>query len=278
MQTKRTIDKNKNARIIKCGDKMKKYKLYLLDMDGTIYLGNRLFPQTPAFLQYIKDIGGRYMFLTNNSSKSASVYVEKLKNMGIAATKDDFLTSAYATFIYLKETYGNKKLYVLGTQSLYDEFSEWGLNVTTAVEDDVEALVIGYDTELTYQKLEDACVLLGRGVDYIATHPDMLCPTEYGFAPDCGCFCEMLHHATGRKPKVIGKPYPEMVLMALKQTGVDKSEAIFLGDRMYTDIACALNAGIDAGLVLTGETTLDMASKSEIKPTYILDSISDCII
>lgn len=257
---------------------LKKYKLYLLDMDGTIYLGNRLFEKTPAFLQYIKDIGGKYMFLTNNSSKSAVVYVEKLKKMGIEASKEDFLTSSYATYIYLKETYGNKKLYVLGTQSLYNEFCEWGLNVTTSPDDDVECLVIGYDTELTYQKLEDACILLGRGVDYVATHPDMLCPTEYGFAPDCGCFCQMLEHATGRTPKVIGKPYPEMVLMALKQTGVEKQDAIFLGDRMYTDIACAINAGIDAGLVLTGETTLEQAQQSDIKPTYILGGIEDCMI
>lgn len=257
---------------------MKKYKLYLLDMDGTIYLGNRLFEKTPAFLQYIRDNGGKYMFLTNNSSKSATVYVEKLKKMGIDAKREDFLTSSYATYIYLKETYGNKKLYVLGTQSLYKEFCEWGLNVTTSLDDDIECLVIGYDTELTYQKLEDACILLGRGVDYVATHPDMLCPTEYGFAPDCGCFCQMLEHATGRTPKVIGKPYPEMVLMALKQTGVEKQDAIFLGDRIYTDIACAINAGIDAGLVLTGETTLEQAKQSDIKPTYILNGIEDCMI
>ena len=257
---------------------MRKYKLYLLDMDGTIYLGNRLFDYTQSFLQYVKKNGGKYMFLTNNSSKSAEIYVEKLSRMGIAATSEDFLTSSYATYLYLKEKYSGKKIYVLGTRSLIDEFAKWGLWVTDRLEDDVECLTVGYDTELTYGKLEDACILLGRGADYVATHPDMVCPTEYGFVPDCGAVCEMLEHATGRKPKVIGKPQPEMVLLALQKYSVSKNDAILLGDRLHTDIACALNAGIDAGLVLSGETTMEVAVKNKVKPTYILNSIADCMI
>ncbi len=251
---------------------LKKVKLFLLDMDGTIYLDNDLFDGTLEFLEYVKSIGGRYIFLTNNSSKSVDKYIEKLAGMGINATKDDFLTSVDATVERLKgSTY--KKIYVFGTGSFKEQLRENGFNITDNLEDDIDCLVMGYDTELTFKKLEDACILLGRGVDYIATNPDWVCPTWYGFVPDCGSISQILCNATKRMPEFIGKPQPFMVELALKKTGFKKSETAIIGDRLYTDIACGVNAGINTVFVLSGEGTLKDVEKGETKPKYIFENI-----
>lgn len=214
------------------------------------------------------------MFVTNNSSKSAVSYVEKLKRLGIEATVEDFLTSVNASVLYLKKNFPNKKIYALGTESFKKELLESGINVTDKLEDDIDVLIMGYDTELTYRKLEDACILLGRGVDYVATNPDLVCPTEYGSAPDCGSVSIMLKNATGRTPYFIGKPEPAMINLCLEKTGIDVTDAIMVGDRLYTDIASGVNAGIDTALVLSGETDIKTAEESDIKPTYILNDIS----
>lgn len=258
---------------------MKKYKLYLLDMDGTIYLGNNLFPQTLPFLNFVRNIGAEYMFLTNNSSSGTDKYIRRLNGLGIdGVTPSEFLTSTYATMLYLKENYPNKKLYALGTESFKAELRAGGINIVDDIEDGIDALVMGFDTELTFKKLEDACKLLPTGIDYIATHPDFVCPTEYGSVPDCGAVTEMLYMATGRRPIVIGKPQPTMIELALKERGLEKGDAIFIGDRLYTDIASGCNAGIDTAFVLSGEGTLEDLKTSDAKPTYVLDNIGGCII
>lgn len=250
------------------GDK----KLFLLDMDGTIYLGNKLFDGTIDFLNNVLTHGGRYVFVTNNSSKSVDAYVEKLRGIGIESTAEDFLTSADVTAVYLKEK-GYKKIYVLGTKSLISQLSGAALPVTDALCDDIDCLCMGFDTELTFKKLEDACKILGRGVDYIATNPDLVCPTEYGYVPDCGSVSEMLYNATKRRPIFIGKPSPQMPLAAMKKFGRTKEETVVVGDRLYTDIACGVNAGVDTVFVLSGEGTLADVKKSDAKPTYIYDNI-----
>ena len=193
---------------------LKDKKLFLLDMDGTIYLGDRIFDGTIDFLNYVKSIGGKYMFLTNNSSKSVEKYIEKLGKLGIKAVKDDFTTSAQATGLYLQKNNKDDLIYVFGTKSLKEELLLYGLNITDKLEDGINCLVMGFDTELTFQKLEDACILLNQGVDYIATNPDWVCPTEYGYVPDCGSVSTMLYNATKRLPKFIGKPEPTMVELA----------------------------------------------------------------
>ena len=251
---------------------LKDKKLFLLDMDGTIYLDNDLFDGTIDFLNYVKSIGGRYIFLTNNSSKSVDKYVEKLSTLGITATADDFLTSVNATVVYLKmQSY--KKIYAFGTKSFISQLQSEGLPVTDKLEDDIDCLCMGFDTELAFQKLEDACILLGRGVDYIATNPDWVCPTWYGFVPDCGSVSEMLYNATKRRPIFIGKPEPAMVELALDKTGFKKEEAAIMGDRLYTDIACGVNAGISSIFVLSGEGTMEDLAKSEVKPEFVYDNI-----
>jgi len=256
-------------------NKLSDKKLFLLDMDGTIYLGNRLLDGTLDFLKYIHETGRRYMFLTNNSSKSVENYVEKLGGMGIKSTKDDFLTSTQATVVYLIKYYNNRKIYGLGTKSFRQELIQSGLNIVEKLEDDISCLVTGFDTELSFQKLEDACMLLYRKVDFIATNPDLVCPTEYGYVPDCGSVCGMLYNATKRKPIFIGKPEPDMVNLAIEKTGYEKEEAILIGDRLYTDIACGIAAGISTALVLSGETTRDEAEKSKQKPEFIFNDIQE---
>ncbi len=251
---------------------LKQKRLFLLDMDGTIYLDNDLFDGTLDFLNYVKQSGGRYMFLTNNSSKSVNKYVEKLKGLGISATADDFLTSTDATIVELKKG-GFHKIYAFGTESFQEQLASEGLPITNTLDDDIDCLCMGYDTSLTYQKLEDACILLGRGVAYIATNPDWVCPTQYGFAPDCGSVSEMLYRATKRRPKFIGKPQPEMVNLALQKSGFKREDAVIFGDRLYTDIACGINAGISTVFVLSGEGTMEDVEESPQKPDYIFENI-----
>ena len=253
-------------------------KLFLLDMDGTIYLDNDLFDGTLEFLDRIKKKGGKYLFVTNNSSKSTDAYVSKLNRIGIPACEDDFLTSTDATIIYLNNNYQGKKFYVVGTKSFVKQLSEAGVIVTETIEDDVFGIVLSNDNELTFKKLEDTCILLGReNMVYIATNPDWVCPTAFGYVPDCGSFAEMIGRATGKHPLFIGKPKPEMLLLALSKYNYSKEEALMIGDRLYTDIASGYNAGIDTVFVLSGEGTMKDLNESEIKPTYVMNSIKDLL-
>ena len=248
-------------------------KLFLLDMDGTIYLGDRLFDGAAEFLRRVRARGGRYVFLTNNSSRGTEAYIEKLARMGITAQPEDFLTSADAAIAYLKKTYSGALYYVCGTQSLKSQLRAAGLRVTDTLTDGIDVLLLGYDTELTYQKLEDCCILLGRGVDYVATHPDLVCPTSYGCAPDCGSVIAMLDTACHRRPRVIGKPQPEMVTLALERFACAPKDACLIGDRVYTDIACGRNAGIDTVFVLSGEGVEADREKYGVQPTWTLPNI-----
>lgn len=248
-------------------------KLFLLDMDGTLYLDDQVFDGTLDLLARVKAGGGRALFLTNNSSRSVHTYVEKLARLGIAAGEADFLTSTQATIAYLNQTLPGRLFYAFGTAAFRRELAEAGIRVTDRLQADVEGLVMGFDTELTFQKLDDACRLLGRDIPYIATNPDWVCPTDYGYVPDCGSISEALFRATGRRPQFIGKPQPEMVYMALAKADMAAADAVLIGDRLYTDIACGCNAGIDTILVLSGESTMDDVAVSDHPPTAIFPDI-----
>lgn len=241
-------------------------RLFLFDLDGTLYLGNQLFPFTQELLAAIRAAGKRYLFMTNNSSKSVADYVKKLGRLGIAAGEDDFITSAQATAHYLREHYPTERFYVGGTRSLLREFADAGLSVTDRREDGVSAVVVGFDTELTFAKLDDLSFLLRRAIPYIATHPDLVCPTEYGSVPDCGAVCEMLFYATGRRPLVIGKPEPLMPRLAMERLGVSPAETMVVGDRLHTDIACGLRAEAHTLLVFSGESTPETLAASPLQP------------
>lgn len=248
-------------------------RLFLLDMDGTIYLDEQLFDGVTAFLRRARELGGRYLFLTNNSSRGVEGYIEKMHRLGIATTRDDFLTSVDATVRHLRRHLPGKKCYVFGTRSFYHQLEEAGIPVTDDREDGVDVLLCGFDTELTFQKLEDACILLKRGAEWIATNPDWVCPTWYGSVPDCGSVCQMLTRATGRQPLVIGKPKPAMVELALEKTGFSPEQAVIIGDRLYTDVACGVNAGIDSIFVLSGEGVLADIEEFDIHPTWVYENI-----
>ena len=254
-------------------ERIKNVKLFLFDMDGTLYLGDRLYDFTPELLAQIKLSGGKYMFMTNNSSKSVVDYIKKLDRLGIKAEYDDFITSSQATAYYLEKNYKGSCLYVCGTESLKEELRRGGFEVTDDLEK-VDLIVMGFDTELTFKKLHDVSYLLltRKDIPYIATNPDYVCPTEFGSVPDCGSVCDMLYNVSKRRPIFIGKPEPLMPILAMEKTGYSKEETAVIGDRIYTDIKSGLNAGVLSILVMSGETTVDILNASEEKPHLVLES------
>lgn len=257
---------------------LKSIQLYLFDMDGTLYLGERLFAFTRELLDTLRATGRRYLFMTNNSSKSVEDYIKKLKKLEIPAVKEDFITSSQATAWYLQKHHPGKTLYVCGTRSLQRELRQAGFTVTEDVEK-TQCIVMGFDTELTFRKLQDVCYLLStRGdIPYIATNPDYVCPTEFGSVPDCGSVCDMVFNATGKRPVVIGKPSPLMPELAMEKTGFSKEETAVVGDRIYTDIKSGLNAGIAGILVMSGETTREILDESPDKPDLVLEDASEIL-
>ena len=253
-------------------------KLYLFDMDGTLYLGNRLYDFTLELLETLRKNGRKYLFMTNNSSKSVEDYVKKLEKLGICATREDFMTSSQATAYYLHQHHEGKKLYVCGTESLKQELRMEGFTVTEEI-DAVECIVMGFDTELTFRKLHDVSYLLLTRPDlpYIATNPDYVCPTEFGSVPDCGSVCDMIYNATKKRPVVIGKPTALMPQLAMAKLGMTKEETCVVGDRIYTDVKSGLNAGITGILVLSGETTREILAQSPDKPHLVLEDASEIL-
>ncbi len=250
-------------------------QLYFFDMDGTIYLGDNLFSFTPRLLSAIKASGKRYLFLTNNSSKSVEDYVKKLHKMGVDAQYDDFLTSSQAMAYYLKKHHPGKMLYVCGTNSLKTELEKAGFSITEDT-DKAQCVVMGFDTELTFRKLWDVSYMLTvrKDLPYIATNPDLVCPTEFGSVPDCGSVCDMIYNSTGRRPVVIGKPEPLMLQLAMEKLGVAPPQCCMVGDRIYTDIKSGLNAGAYTVLVMSGETTPEILEKSPDKPHCVMPDAS----
>ena len=253
-------------------------KLYLFDMDGTLYLGSRLYDFTIELLQEIRRTGGKYLFITNNSSKSVADYVKKLAGFGIEATREDFMTSSQATAYYLHKYHEGQRLYVCGTESLKEELRGEGFTVTTNI-DEVDCIVMGFDTELTFQKLHDVSYLLltRPELPYIATNPDLVCPTEFGSVPDCGSVCGMIYNATGKKPIVIGKPSSLMPELAMDKLGISKEQTCVVGDRIYTDVKSGLNAGCIGILVMSGETTYEILEQSPDKPHLVMESAREIL-
>lgn len=254
--------------------KLRDKRLFLLDMDGTLYIGDRLFDGVPEFLRHVRSMGGRYLFLTNNSSRGVEGYIEKMRRLGIETERSDYLTSVDVTIAALQRERPEKKCYVFGTRSFYSQLRDAGIPVTAQPDPDVDILLCGFDRELTFQKLEDACILLNRGAEFWATNPDWVCPTWYGSVPDCGSVCRMLTTATGRTPRFLGKPQPDMAVLAMARTGFAPEQTVLLGDRLYTDIACGAAAGIDTVFVLSGEGTEADIEKFGVQPTWVRRDIA----
>ena len=247
--------------------------LYLFDMDGTIYRENDLFDGVKEMLAKIKNKGGRYAFITNNPSKSLRDYMQKLINMGITdIDESNFFSSAQAASMLIKEKFGQSLIFVQGTKSFVQGLIADGLNVTETYTDDAKAILVAFDPEITGEKMRVTCEMLTKhDIPYYATNPDWVCPVSFGSVPDCGSMCEGYAKATGKMPAYIGKPHPTMVLELMKKFHKTPQETLVVGDRLYTDIALGVNAGVDTVCVLCGEVTLADIEKAEGNqvPTFV---------
>ena len=250
-------------------------RCFLLDMDGTFYLGGELIEGSLDFIDRVLATGRNYMFLTNNSSHNASFYVEKLRRMGLMTDRSHILTSGEATCEKLKALYPGKKAFVLGNEYLLEEFKEAGVPVDS---ENPDIVVVGFDTTLDYDKMRRVCDFVRAGLPYIATHPDFNCPTETGFMPDIGAIMAFIEASTGRRPDlIVGKPHTGIVEAVLRRTGLSVGELAMVGDRLYTDIETGLRSGMLSILVMSGETTEDMLAESQTKPDMKFGRLSDMI-
>ena len=250
-------------------------KCFLLDMDGTFYLGGNLIEGSLEFIDKVLATGRDFMFLTNNSSHNAEFYVKKLAGMGLSIDRRRVMTSGEATCEKLKALYPGKRAFVLGNEFLVEEFREAGIPVDNR---DPEIVVIGFDTTLDYRKMWDVCNFVRAGLPYIATHPDFNCPTETGFMPDIGAIMAFIEASTGRRPDlIVGKPHTGIVEAVLRRTGLKTGELAMVGDRLYTDIETGLRSGMLSILVMSGETTEAMLAESDTRPDLRFGRLSDMI-
>jgi HAD superfamily hydrolase (TIGR01457 family) len=250
---------------------MHRIRTFLLDLDGTFYLGDKIFPWSLDFVDTVRSQGKNFIFVTNNSSRHGRYYVEKIRKMGVDISDDQVFTSGEATIYHLLKYNYPKKVFLMGTPDLEEEFQEAGFELTA---DEAELVVLGFDMTLTYEKLRTACDLLRKGIPFIATHPDINCPTPTGPIPDAGSMIALIKASTGLEPKIIGKPYPEMVEALRAKYGLEDPETVaMVGDRLYTDIAMGKAAGIKSILVLSGETQLSDLEGSTFQPDFVVDNL-----
>lgn len=250
-------------------------KLYLMDMDGTIYLGGNKIEGAFETIENLRQRGKKICFFTNNSSKSHSAYIEKLSKMGLRINDEEIMTSGQVTAEFILREFPGKSVFLLGTKALYEEMKQMGVKMSYSNPDIV---VVGFDTSLTYQRLYDACKHIMKGKTYIATHPDLVCPAPDGDMPDVGSFIMLIEGATGRKPDIIcGKPFEISAYSVMKRFNLKNEEIAMVGDRLYTDIRFGLNNGFLSILVLTGETNKEMLKDSGLRPDYVLDKFSDIL-
>ena len=262
---------------------IKNIDCFLLDMDGTIYLGDTIIDGTLDFLKILKKQNKRVMYITNNSSKATIQYVEKLAHLGIQAGEEDFFTSVNALIYHLNKKHAGASLFFLGTPVLEEYLSENGFTLIkeyhTEADRRPDFVVLAFDTTLTYEKLRIACDYITDGVEYWATHPDLVCPVRPGRSvPDAGSFMECIQSATGKRPSFIaGKPNPCMIQVIIEKYGYDPQRVAVIGDRLNTDILSAVNAGVQSICVLTGEATMEEIRNTpeNQKPTYVFQSIKD---
>ena len=257
-------------------DRLRSVKLFLLDLDGTVYLGSEPITGAIEFVENLKRRGIDYLFVTNNSSKAASDYVKKLSGMGFPAAIGQVLTSGEVTGWYISEKKPGARLFVVGTGSLKKELATYGLQVADDPSAGCDYVVAGFDRELTYDKLLVAGKLLADGVPFIATNPDLVCPVgAKRYIPDCGSICVLLENATGRTPMFIGKPHTKMIDYIRVRRGIHPSATAIIGDRLYTDIALGCNASIMSICVLSGETDKTAVARSPYAPDLVVESVAE---
>ncbi len=252
-------------------------RLFIFDMDGTIYLGKTVFDFAIRFIEHLRTSGRRVLFFTNNASHSTAFYMEKLTRLGFSPTPGEIMSSADVTVAYLQKHYPGKSVYLVGTAQLCDHFRGAGIRLADGSEDAVDIVVSSFDTELTYDKLYNATRFIRHGATYLCTHPDFNCPTDTDPLPDSGAIAALITASTGVSPRYLGKPYPEVVEMIEVVTGIPRADTCIFGDRLYTDIALGAHNGVTSVLVLTGEGTLEEAEvlPAGDKPAYIFPSLAE---
>ena len=252
-------------------------KLFLFDIDGVIKLGDTLIDGALDLYDYIRLIGGKFVMITNNSTKGTADYVKEFHRFGFEdLNESNFMTALTVTVDYLEKTHKNDLIFVSGTKSFLSELQRNGLNVTDRIVEGIDAVLLGYDNELTYRKICDVCeILQTQEVDYLATNLDLRCPMPFGFVPDCGAIADFIAAATERKPKFLGKPSPEIVCRAMQKNGFEKFQTLVIGDRLYTDIACGVNAGVETCIVFSGEAKAEDLKDSAIRPDYRFESVKE---
>lgn len=262
-------------------DKLKNCELFLFDMDGTLYLGDEVYDGAIALMDELPGLGKKYIYLTNNSSRAGTDYITRLRRLGFPCEAENVFTSGMATGMYLNQNHPGAKVYLAGTRAFYRELQSYGIDLVNdenghTEADTVDVVVQGFDTELVYEKLDKACHFLRRGAVFIAANPDWVCPMPNDeVLPDCGSICALLTASSGKEPTYIGKPNRNMIDVISKMTGISNDRICAVGDRLYTDIAVAQNAGAVSVLVLSGETDMAMVEAAERKPDYILPSVNE---
>lgn len=252
---------------------LQQIRCFALDMDGTIYLGEHWIDGAIDFLHRIEETGRTYVFVTNNSSKNAAMYVNKLRRMGLETGEDRIVTSGQATIWYLQNHYPEAKVFLLGNPLLQEEFVQAGIRLE---EERPDVVVTAFDTSLDYGKMCRVCDHVRAGLPYLATHPDYNCPTETGFIPDAGAIHAFIHASTGRWPdRVIGKPNGDIIDYLTYRVNAKREETAMVGDRLYTDIAAGKNNGLQSILVLSGEASLEDVRTSGVLPDLIFDSVKE---
>lgn len=252
-------------------NKIRNKKLYVLDMDGTFYLGDTLVPGSLDFIRTLEKEQKKCLFFTNNSSNTGDYYRKKIQKMGLGERELEIYTSGDVAISYLKNNHPGEKVYLVGTNNLRNNFLEQGVEVD---EKDADIVVVGFDTSLTYEKLKKACSLIRNGAEFIATNSDLNCPLETGFIPDCGAICALIEASIGKKPKYMGKPFFPTLEFIVNKTGYHPAEMIIVGDRLYTDIAFGKKSGITSVLVLSGETRRGDAG-TLYRPDYVFSSLGE---
>jgi 4-nitrophenyl phosphatase len=253
-------------------EKLSTVRGFLLDMDGTFYLGDQLLEGALRFIDLLREQKKEFIFLTNNSSKHRHQYAKKISRLGLPITGESVLTSGEATALYLRQQHPGADLFLVGTPSLEDEFRQHGFRL---VQQEPQFLVLGFDTTLTYHKLWALCDFVRAGVPYIATHPDFNCPTENGYMPDVGAMIAFVQAATGRQPDlVVGKPNRLIVDAAAVKMNLQVNKLAMIGDRLYTDIALGKTSGIATILVLSGETKMEDLKDSPFQPDYTFQNLA----
>lgn len=251
---------------------MEKYDAFLLDLDGTVYWGKEEIPEAVTFVKTLKSKGLRYLFVTNNSTRTKEAVADQLSGFGIPCTPDDVLTTSIATASYIKAQKSNAKVLYIGEQGLQQAMQAAGFIYE---EEHPDFVAFGMDRQITYEKYAKACLAVRSGAAFVSTNPDVALPNERGLVPGNGALTSVITVSTGVKPVFIGKPEPIIIDLALEKLGATKQRTLMIGDNYDTDIMAGINAGLDTLIVHTGVTSAEVLKTKTVQPTYALKSLSE---